>query len=147
MPQESIFARAKRATVWFQRNNGLGVLVSGLDDGLAFNKWIITGADCIHYDSEGGMVLGDYYLEKVRIKDAEFTVRPLAVEPVFDLAKDALDATRVSADDEVVRYGDHIEGLLEAWVGCGDAGGASPVAEHDAGRRICRHGPRTSTRT
>ena len=26
-----------------------------------------------------------------------------------------LDATRVSAYDEVVRYGDHIEGLLEAW--------------------------------
>jgi len=31
------------------------------------------------------------------------------------LTKAALDATRVSADDEVVRYGDHIEGLLEAW--------------------------------
>ena len=31
------------------------------------------------------------------------------------LNKAALDATRVSADDEVVRYGDHIEGLLEAW--------------------------------
>ena len=30
------------------------------------------------------------------------------------LNKAALDSTRVSADDEVVRYGDHIEGLLEA---------------------------------
>ena len=86
MPQESIFARAEKATVWFPRNNGLGVLVTGPDDGLAFNKWIITAAHCIHHDSEGGMVLGDYYLEKVRITDAEFTVRPLAVEPVSDIA-------------------------------------------------------------
>ena len=31
------------------------------------------------------------------------------------LTKAALDATRVSFDDEVVHYGDHIEGLLEAW--------------------------------
>ena len=31
------------------------------------------------------------------------------------LTKAALDATRVSVDDEVVRYGDHIEGLVEAW--------------------------------
>ena len=31
------------------------------------------------------------------------------------LTKAPLDATRVSVDDEVVRYGDHIEGLLEAW--------------------------------
>ena len=31
------------------------------------------------------------------------------------LIKAALDATRVSVDDEVVRYGDHIEGLVEAW--------------------------------
>ena len=31
------------------------------------------------------------------------------------LTKAALDATTVSADDEVVRYGDHIERHLEAW--------------------------------
>ena len=29
--------------------------------------------------------------------------------------KAALDATRVSVDDEVVLYGEHIEGLVEAW--------------------------------
>ena len=33
------------------------------------------------------------------------------------LIKAALDATRVSVDDEVVRCGDHIEGLVEAWGG------------------------------
>ena len=31
------------------------------------------------------------------------------------LTKAGLDVTRVSVDDEVVRYGDHIEGLVEAW--------------------------------
>jgi hypothetical protein len=31
------------------------------------------------------------------------------------LTKPALDATRVSVDGEVVRYSDHIEGLVEAW--------------------------------
>jgi len=31
------------------------------------------------------------------------------------LTKAALEATRVSADDEVVRNGNHIEGLLETW--------------------------------
>ena len=49
------------------------------------------------------------------------------------LNKAALDATRVSADDEVVRYGDHIEGLVGG-LGDGDAGGEPPVAEHYAGR-------------
>ena len=31
------------------------------------------------------------------------------------LTKAALDATRVSVDGEVVRFNDHIEGLVEAW--------------------------------
>ena len=31
------------------------------------------------------------------------------------LTKGALDATRISVDGEVVRYSDHIEGLVEAW--------------------------------
>ncbi len=39
------------------------------------------------------------------------------------LTKAALDATRISVDGEVVRYSDHIEGLVEAWGGS-DAGGA-----------------------
>ena len=86
MPQESIFARVEKATVWLPNNEGQGVLVTGPDNGLAFNKWIATAAHCIHHDSKGGMVLGDYYLEKVRIKDEEHTVRPLAVEPVNNIA-------------------------------------------------------------
>ena len=31
------------------------------------------------------------------------------------LTKAALDATRVSVDGEVVRFNDHIEGLVDAW--------------------------------
>ena len=31
------------------------------------------------------------------------------------LTKAALDATGISVDGEVVRYSDHIEGLIEAW--------------------------------
>ena len=80
---------------------------------------------------------------RVQYRDGDIDRREYRQESA--LTKAALDATRVSVDDEVVRYGDHIEGLVGG-LGDGDAGGEPPVAEHYAGRRICRHGPGTGIR-
>jgi hypothetical protein len=71
--------RIERATVTITKKGGLGVLVGG---GL-----IITAAHCIDFNCEGGMVLGDYYLEEFETSEGEkYRVRPLIVESVCDIA-------------------------------------------------------------
>ena len=53
-------------------------------------------------------------LRRIRVQYREGDIDRREYRQESALTKAALDATRVSADDEVVRYGDHIEGLLEA---------------------------------
>ena len=54
-------------------------------------------------------------LRRIRVQYREGDIDRREYQQESALTKAALDATRVSVDDEVVRYGDHIEGLVEAW--------------------------------
>ena len=54
-------------------------------------------------------------LRRIRVQYREGDIDQREYRQESALTKAALDATRVSCDDEVLRYGDHIEGLLEAW--------------------------------
>ncbi len=54
-------------------------------------------------------------LRRIRLQYREGDIDRREYQQESALTKAALDATRVSVDDEVVRYGDHIEGLVEAW--------------------------------
>jgi len=53
-------------------------------------------------------------LRRIRVQYREGDIDRREYQQESALTKAALDTTRVSVDDEVVRYGDHIEGLLEA---------------------------------
>jgi hypothetical protein len=55
-----------------------GVLVAG---GL-----VLTAAHCVDYTTAGAMVLGDYFLEELQTMRGPIKARPLAVEPVADIA-------------------------------------------------------------
>ena len=78
MDEERIYTRVAAATVTILGKQGQGVLVN--------DKLIITAAHCISHSSDGEMVLGDMFHERIRIGAREFTVAPLAVEPVLDIA-------------------------------------------------------------
>ena len=54
-------------------------------------------------------------VRRIRVQYREGDIDRRDYQQESDLTKAALDATRVSVDDQVVRYGDHIEGLVEAW--------------------------------
>lgn len=75
-------ARVMNATVQVGNSNGShgrGVLVAG--------GFIVTAAHCINWDSKGGMVLGDHYLEEIVTSGGEtFRLSPWAVEPLSDVA-------------------------------------------------------------
>jgi hypothetical protein len=53
-------------------------------------------------------------LRRIRVQYREGDIDRREYQQESALTKAALDATRGSVDDEVVRYGDH-EGMLEAW--------------------------------
>jgi CBS domain-containing protein len=76
--EEHIKAKVAKATVILLGNVGQGVLVSG--------NLIVTAAHCIDFKCEGEMVLGDYYIEEILTTLGTLKVRPLAVEPVKDIA-------------------------------------------------------------
>ena len=78
MLRENIFTDVAKATVTLLEKGGQGVLVSG--------NLVITAAHCIDFRCEGEMVLGDYFIEKIKTDERELKVTPLAVEPVSDLA-------------------------------------------------------------
>jgi hypothetical protein len=54
-------------------------------------------------------------LRRIRVHYREGDIDRREYQQESALTKAALDVTRVSVDDEVIRYGDHIEGLVEAW--------------------------------
>lgn len=91
----------EQATVSLLKLRGRGVLVDG--------NIILTAAHCINFETTGGMVLGDYYIEDIKTaKGVKFKVRPIAVEPVADIA--ALG----SVDDQVLpEEADAFEGFCE----------------------------------
>jgi hypothetical protein len=58
---------------------GQGVLIPG--------GFILTAAHCIKWNGDGGMAMGDYFIEEVKTKSgALLRVAPLAVDPVSDIA-------------------------------------------------------------
>jgi hypothetical protein len=72
-------ARVINATVRIDGKKGQGVLVP--------RGFIVTAAHCIKWDGDGGMAMGDHYLEAVTTKSgARFHVGPHAAEPVSDIA-------------------------------------------------------------
>lgn len=75
----SALARIEQATVQLPKRGGRGVLVAG--------GYILTAAHCVGWSHEGGMALGDHYLEEVRTRDGRaFRLEVAAVEPVADVA-------------------------------------------------------------
>jgi len=76
----SALSAVEAATVQFAaRGGGRGVLVPG--------GFILTAAHCIRWSLEGGMALGDDYVEKAKTADGEvLQLSVLAVEPVTDIA-------------------------------------------------------------
>lgn len=66
------------AIVQISNSGGRGVLVGEI---------ILTGAHCIKFSTEGEMVLGDFFIEEIETRSGQrLKVRPLAVEPVADIA-------------------------------------------------------------
>ena len=63
-------------------------------------------------------------LRRIRVQYREGDIDGREYQQESDLTKTTQDATRVLADNEVVHYGDQIEGLLDA-PGGSDAGGAT----------------------
>ena len=79
LPDEDVKARVESATVRVLKLEGQGVLVPG--------ELILTAAHCIGWSSEGGMALGDDYIEEIRTASGKvLKVQPWAVEPVLDIA-------------------------------------------------------------
>ena len=53
-------------------------------------------------------------MRRIRVQYREGAIDRGEYRQESALTKAALDVTRVSVDDEVLRYGDHIEGLVAA---------------------------------
>src|SRR5262249_7907109 len=71
--------RAEQATVSLPKRGGRGVLVPG--------GYILPAAHCVDWNHEGGMALGDHFIEEVKTRGgATLKARPCAVEPVADIA-------------------------------------------------------------
>ena len=71
-------AKIENAVVQIPSMGGRGVLVGDI---------ILTAAHCVNFSTDGGMVLGDYFIEEVETRCGQrLKVTPLAVEPVADIA-------------------------------------------------------------
>ncbi len=66
------------ASVSLPRLEGRGVLVPG--------GVILTAAHCVSFETDGGMVLGDYHIEEVLTNKGLIKASVIAVEPVLDIA-------------------------------------------------------------
>jgi hypothetical protein len=66
------------AVVQIPSSGGRGVLVGEI---------ILTAAHCVTFSTNGEMVLGDFFIEEIETRRGRrLKVRPLAVEPVADIA-------------------------------------------------------------
>jgi CBS domain-containing protein len=100
---DQVRARTRAATVQLPTKGGQGVLVPG--------GFILSAAHCIDWSLDGGMTLGDDYLERITTQaGASFALSVYAVEPVSDIA------VLGSADGQV--FYDDAE-AFEAW--CAEA--------------------------
>ena len=96
MCMKDIYASVAAATVWFPKDGGQGVLVNDSVDG----RLIVTAAHCIGQVLNDEMMFGDLYPQTVQINERECTVRPLAVEPVADIAIMGVLGDQSSQDEE-----------------------------------------------
>jgi hypothetical protein len=72
-------ARVANATVRITGKGGQGVLIPG--------GFILTATHCIKWSGDGGMAMGDYFIENVVTKSGvRLPVGPLAADPVSDMA-------------------------------------------------------------
>jgi hypothetical protein len=79
MLSEKIKQTVLRAVVTVVKQGGQGVLVS--------NGLILTAAHCVNYTNDGPMALGgEYFIEELQAFNGPLSARPLAVEPVSDIA-------------------------------------------------------------
>jgi trypsin len=79
MDNDSMRALVSAATVRVTGRGGQGVLIPG--------GFILTAAHCIDWDTNGKMVLGEHFEERIVTSDGrELFVAPVAVEPVADIA-------------------------------------------------------------
>lgn len=70
--------RIEKATVRLTGKGGQGVVVPGM--------LIMTAAHCIKFSIEGGMVLGDYFVEAIELNNGrQILAQVYAVEPVADI--------------------------------------------------------------
>jgi Trypsin-like peptidase domain len=75
---DSLKQQVERATVTITKKRGRGVLVPG--------NIILTAAHCVDYSCDGGMALGDFFLEEIQTNLGVFRLETWAVEPVADIA-------------------------------------------------------------
>jgi S1-C subfamily serine protease len=72
-------ARVEAATVSFAKGGGQGVLVTG--------GYVLTAAHCIKWDGNGGMALGEFFIETIETRDGRTLQGSVtAAEPVADIA-------------------------------------------------------------
>ena len=67
----------EQATVTLVNKGGRGIVTGGL---------IITAAHCIDFNCDGGMVLGDHYVEDIKTIHGIIKGAPWSVEPLSDIA-------------------------------------------------------------
>jgi hypothetical protein len=94
MLSEIIRTQIEQATVTLTKKGGQGVLIKG--------NLILTSAHCIDFSVEGGMVLGDYFIEDLLTSRGELKCCPVALEPMTDIAAlGALDGQENALDAEL----------------------------------------------
>lgn len=73
-----VLNQVEKAVVRISKKGGRGVLVDG--------HKILTAAHCITWECEGGMTVGDFFIEEIEMGDKHLKVQPEIVEPVMDIA-------------------------------------------------------------
>jgi hypothetical protein len=64
--------------VLLPKGPGQGVVIAG--------GYVLTAAHCIEWDARGGIVLGDFLVEPIRIGDEEVRGTPIVIEACSDIA-------------------------------------------------------------
>lgn len=87
MLAEEFKQRTEQATVRVTKRGGQGVLIGNYHtlERLG-HHFVVTAAHCVGFDCEGGMALGDYYIEDIETKSGGLNVSPWAIDPVSDVA-------------------------------------------------------------